>query len=69
MCLQALLRPGRIDRILYVPLPDPPTREEIFSLHLRKMPVSPDVGVSWLVEGTEGYSGAEVHSLCCQWVI
>ena len=55
------MRPGRIDRILYVPLPDPPTREEIFSFHLRKMPVSPDVGVSWLVEGTEGYSGAEVQ--------
>ena len=58
--LQALLRPGRIDRILYVPLPDAPTRTEIFHIQLRRMPVSKDVCVSWLVDRTEDYSGAEV---------
>ncbi|NXD12803.1 SPAT5 protein, partial [Nothocercus nigrocapillus] len=57
---KALLRPGRIDRIIYVPLPDEATRTEIFKLHFRSMPVSDEVCLAELVEHTEKYSGAEV---------
>ncbi|XP_067663980.1 ATPase family gene 2 protein homolog A-like [Haliotis asinina] len=61
---QALLRPGRIDRILYVPLPSPDTRKEIFELHLKRMPVDADVSVDVLVAETDKYSGAEVSAVC-----
>ncbi|XP_059470109.1 ATPase family gene 2 protein homolog A [Neocloeon triangulifer] len=61
---KALLRPGRLDRIIYVPLPDSETRNEIFTIHMRKTPVSEDVSVPDLVEKTEGYSGAEVSAVC-----
>lgn len=60
LSLQALLRPGRIDRIIYVPLPDAATRREIFRLHFQSMPVSDDVCLAELVERTQKYSGAEV---------
>ncbi|NXA89752.1 SPAT5 protein, partial [Melanocharis versteri] len=57
---KALLRPGRIDRIIYVPLPDAATRREIFKLHFQSMPVSDEVCLAELVERTHKYSGAEV---------
>ncbi|NWZ85071.1 SPAT5 protein, partial [Poecile atricapillus] len=57
---KALLRPGRIDRIIYVPLPDAATRKEIFKLHFQSMPVSDEVCLAELVERTQKYSGAEV---------
>ncbi|NXA06029.1 SPAT5 protein, partial [Sapayoa aenigma] len=57
---KALLRPGRIDRIIYVPLPDAATRREIFKLHFQSMPVSDEVCLAELVEHTHKYSGAEV---------
>ncbi|NXC92951.1 SPAT5 protein, partial [Certhia familiaris] len=57
---KALLRPGRIDRIIYVPLPDAATRSEIFKLHFQSMPVSSEVCLAELVERTQKYSGAEV---------
>ncbi|KFP83818.1 Spermatogenesis-associated protein 5, partial [Acanthisitta chloris] len=57
---KALLRPGRIDRIIYVPLPDAATRGEIFRLHFQSMPVSDEVCLAELIEHTEKYSGAEV---------
>lgn len=57
---QALMRPGRLDRIVYVPLPDAPTRKEIFSLQFRNMPVAENVSLDHLVTRTDKYSGAEV---------
>jgi len=54
------MRPGRFDRVLYVPLPDLSTRTKIFTIKLGQMPVEETVSVSWLAEGTQGYSGAEV---------
>ncbi|NXO37792.1 SPAT5 protein, partial [Locustella ochotensis] len=68
---KALLRPGRIDRIIYVPLPDAATRKEIFKLHFQSMPVSDEVCLAELVERTQKYSGAEEEraegglGLCC----
>jgi AAA family ATPase len=58
--LQALLRPGRLDRIIYVPLPDADTRREIFTIQMKKTPFDKEVVVDSLVEKTDGYSGAEV---------
>lgn len=58
---QALLRPGRLDRIIYVPLPDEITRKEILRIRFKKMPVDSQVDINELAKLTEGYSGAEVH--------
>ncbi|XP_075785967.1 ATPase family gene 2 protein homolog A isoform X3 [Pelodiscus sinensis] len=56
---KALMRPGRIDRIIYVPLPDSETRREIFKLQFRSMPISEEVCLEELVLQTQKYSGAE----------
>ncbi|XP_078036445.1 ATPase family gene 2 protein homolog A [Augochlora pura] len=61
---KALLRPGRLDRIIYVPLPDNETRQEIFDIKLRKMPICDSVKIQDLVELTDGYSGAEIQAIC-----
>ncbi|XP_043267934.1 ATPase family protein 2 homolog isoform X2 [Venturia canescens] len=61
---KALLRPGRLDRIVYVPLPDAETRTEIFSIKFSKMPIADDVNIVDLVDLSEGYSGAEVQAIC-----
>ena len=60
---QALLRPGRLDRIVYVSLPDAETRREILQLKFNNMPIHSEVLVNWLVDKTPGYSGAEVGIL------
>ncbi|XP_053514367.1 ribosome biogenesis protein SPATA5 isoform X1 [Artibeus jamaicensis] len=61
---KALMRPGRIDRIIYVPLPDAATRREIFNLQFHSMPVGQDVDLNELVLQTDTYSGAEVVAVC-----
>ncbi|KAI9521385.1 hypothetical protein NQZ68_007701 [Dissostichus eleginoides] len=61
---KALMRPGRLDRIIYVPLPDAPTRQEIFSLLFRNMPVAQNVSIEDLVTRTGKYSGAEITAVC-----
>ncbi|XP_068596747.1 ATPase family gene 2 protein homolog A [Brachionichthys hirsutus] len=61
---KALMRPGRLDRIVYVPLPDAPTRREIFSLQFRNMPVAESVSLDELVNRTDRYSGAEITAVC-----
>ncbi|XP_030306306.1 ATPase family protein 2 homolog [Calypte anna] len=61
---KALLRPGRIDRIIYVPLPDAATRGEIFKLHFQSMPISDEVCLAELVQRTQKYSGAEITAVC-----
>ncbi|XP_066145360.1 ATPase family gene 2 protein homolog A isoform X2 [Euwallacea fornicatus] len=60
---KALLRPGRLDRIVYVQLPDDETRSEIFRIKLSKIPTR-DVDINNLVTSTKGYSGAEVNAVC-----
>jgi transitional endoplasmic reticulum ATPase len=60
----ALLRPGRFDRLIYVPLPDARAREEIFKIHLRGKPLNEDVSLQKLVSLTEGYTGADIAALC-----
>ncbi|KAH9373913.1 hypothetical protein HPB48_001089 [Haemaphysalis longicornis] len=61
---QALMRPGRLDSIVYVPLPDLDTRREILHLNLSKRPLADDVILENLAQKTEGYSGAEVVAVC-----
>ncbi|XP_063665898.1 ATPase family gene 2 protein homolog A isoform X4 [Pan troglodytes] len=61
---KALMRPGRIDRIIYVPLPDAATRREIFKLQFHSMPVSNEVDLDELILQTDAYSGAEIVAVC-----
>ncbi|KAI4463431.1 aaa-family atpase [Holotrichia oblita] len=61
---KALIRPGRLDRLVYVPLPDLQTRKEIFKLKFAKMPIGDDVNIEKLASLTKGYSGAEVNAVC-----
>ena len=58
------MRPGRLDRIVYVSLPDKQTRKEIFELKLKKMPCNANIDLEKLVEMTEKYSGAELAAIC-----
>ncbi|MDR3369721.1 ATP-dependent zinc metalloprotease FtsH [Rhodoferax sp.] len=60
----ALLRPGRFDRQVYVTLPDIRGREQILNVHMRKVPVSPDVNPGVIARGTPGMSGADLANLC-----
>ena len=59
----ALLRPGRFDRQVVVPLPDIRGREQILSVHMRKVPMAPDVKADILARGTPGMSGADLANL------
>src|SRR5881397_3455022 len=60
----ALLRPGRFDRMLLVPPPDLEAREQIFRIHTKKTPLAEDVKTDELARKTEGYTGADIASIC-----
>jgi transitional endoplasmic reticulum ATPase len=60
----ALLRPGRIDRFIYVPPPDKEARKDIFKIHLRGKPLGEDVDLGELVKRTEDYVGADIEAIC-----
>jgi len=62
----ALLRPGRFDRIVEIGLPEEAAREQIFGIHLKHMSISPDVSPKRLAEVTDGQSGAEIKSICTE---
>ena len=59
----ALLRPGRFDKIIYIPNPDKFTREKILQIHIKGKPISDDIDLKRLVDMTEGFSGADVSSV------
>jgi cell division protease FtsH len=59
----ALLRPGRFDRQVYVPLPDIRGREQILKVHMRKVPAAEDVDTNIIARGTPGFSGADLANL------
>ena len=59
----ALLRPGRFDRLLYVPPPDKDSRLQIIKIHTRKKPLADDVNIEQLADHTSGYTGADIASL------
>ncbi|MEC9458100.1 MAG: proteasome-activating nucleotidase [Candidatus Thermoplasmatota archaeon] len=58
----ALLRPGRFDRIIEIPLPDVDAREIIFGVHTKSMPIEKNLGLRYLSGISEGFSGAEIKS-------
>ncbi len=60
---EALLRPGRFDRILEVPVPDKEARKHIFQIHTKKKPLESDVNIDKLMEMTEGMTGADIAAL------
>jgi transitional endoplasmic reticulum ATPase len=59
----ALLRPGRFDRLLYVPSPDRDSRIQIIKIHTKKKPLADDVNIEKLADHTERYTGADIASL------
>ncbi|KAL1347366.1 hypothetical protein HN51_023464 [Arachis hypogaea] len=68
----ALLRPGRLDQLIYIPLPDESSRLQIFKACLRKSPISKDVDLSALARYTHGFSGADITEICqraCKYAI
>ena len=60
---KALLRPGRFDRLLEIPIPDNYTRKQILQVHLKKKPLGADVNIDKLVELTDSFTGAEIEAL------
>lgn len=68
----ALLRPGRLDQLIYIPLPDEASRLQIFKACLRKSPISKDVDIAALARYTHGFSGADITEICqraCKYAI
>jgi transitional endoplasmic reticulum ATPase len=60
----AILRPGRFDRLIYVPEPDKESRLEIFKIYTKNMPLAKDMDLSVLVTMSKNYSGADIEALC-----
>jgi transitional endoplasmic reticulum ATPase len=62
----ALLRPGRFDRLIYVPAPDWEGRLKILTVHTKNMPLSPELTqkIPGIAQATDGYSGADLENVC-----
>jgi len=60
----AVLRPGRLDRLIYVPEPDQDARLEIFKIYTKEMPLNKDVDLAHLASVTKNYSGADIEAVC-----
>jgi transitional endoplasmic reticulum ATPase len=68
----ALMRPGRLDQLIYIPLPDEGSRLSIFKANLRKSPIAADVDLNVLARFTNGFSGADITEICqraCKYAI
>jgi transitional endoplasmic reticulum ATPase len=61
---EALIRPGRLDQLIYIPLPDKPSRVNVLKAVLRKSPVAPNISMEFLATMTEGFTGADITELC-----
>ena len=60
----AVIRPGRLDQLIYIPLPDLESRKAIFQASLRKAPIDPEVNIEVLARSTHGFSGADISEIC-----
>ncbi|EIW75382.1 AAA-domain-containing protein [Coniophora puteana RWD-64-598 SS2] len=60
----ALLRPGRLDQLIYIPLPDDSSRLQILKACLKKSPIAPEVNLEFLAKQTHGFSGADLTEVC-----
>jgi transitional endoplasmic reticulum ATPase len=61
---EALIRPGRLDQLIYIPLPDKPSRVSVIKAVLRKSPVAPNINMEFLGDLTDGFTGADITELC-----
>lgn len=61
---EALIRPGRLDQLIYIPLPDKASRMQIFKAVLRKSPVAPNVSFDFCSDLTQDFTGADITELC-----
>lgn len=59
-----IMRPGRLDQLIYIPLPDRESRVSIFKANLRKSPIADDISFEQLADVTEGFSGADITEIC-----
>lgn len=62
----AIIRPGRLDRLISVPIPDRVGRMEIFKIHTKNMPLDVSVELPMIVERMEGFAGAEIRAVCTE---
>jgi len=60
---EALIRPGRLDQLIYIPLPDEPSRYGILKANLRKTPLAKNVDLNFIAKITEGFSGADLTEI------
>lgn len=60
----AIMRPGRLDQLIYIPLPDFESREAILKAALNKSPLAKDVDLKYLAQKTDGFSGADLTEIC-----
>lgn len=58
------MRPGRLDQLIYIPLPDDKSREAILKANLRKSPIAKDVDLTYIAKVTHGFSGADLTEVC-----
>jgi transitional endoplasmic reticulum ATPase len=61
---KALLRPGRLEKLIYIPAPDEKSREKTFQIYMSRMPLEKTVSAKKLARETEGYSGADIDAVC-----
>lgn len=61
---EAIIRPGRLDQLIYIPLPDQPSRLSILKANLRKTPIAKDVDLNFIANITDGFSGADLTEIC-----
>jgi len=59
-----IMRPGRLDQLIYIPLPDRESRISIFKANLRKSPIAADISFEQLADATDGFSGADITEIC-----
>ncbi len=62
----AVIRPGRLDRLIYVPIPDKKGRKEIFKIHTKEMTLDKNINIKSIIEKMEGFSGAEIKAACTE---
>ena len=61
---EAILRPGRMDKLVYMPPPSYDARKKIFEMYLKKLPIAEDVNIDELASKTERYTGADIKAIC-----
>lgn len=61
---EAIIRPGRLDQLIYIPLPDEPSRLGVLKANLRKTPISKNVDLGFVAKITDGFSGADLTEIC-----